>query len=205
MNFISKKNTFIIKGKTSILHSKRVSFGLTCDEYVLLDTMHEIITSESKSEIDTLKIFPLVYEKIGFSIDEFKTIGKSLVKKGLLERTLTGNTYTIKNSWIGVSKVQIDSSFEAIWISYGKVGNKAKAKIMFQRALKETKLEHLQERIKLYLLFLAESGQIQMHLSSFLNPEFKQYDNDFTIKLKRKPDEQKQTVNIMDENRRVNR
>ncbi|MCC7331605.1 MAG: hypothetical protein IT232_03260 [Flavobacteriales bacterium] len=205
MNFISQKNTFTIRGKTVISHAKRCKFNLTCDEYALLDAFYDIMVNENLSEIDTVYLYKKVYSQIGLSIEEYKSIGKSLVAKGMLIRTLTTGCYIINGKWSGESRQNIGDLFDKLWNLYGKVGNKAKAKIMFQRALKESDYEHLEKRIGLYKEFLKTSGQIQMHFSSFLNPEFKQYDNDFTIKLTHKANETKANINFLDEDRRVNR
>lgn len=193
-----------IKGKTTIEHAKRIKFELNCSEYVLIEAFLELSTNMNLSEINTVELYPHIYKLIGFTLPEYRESGISLTKKDLLQKTLTGN-YTINSKWTGIKQQEISDSFEKIWTLYGRVGNKAKAKIMFQRALKKIDSEYMEKRINLYLLFLKESGQIQMHLSSFLNPEYEQYDNDFSIKIKVKTNESKESVDIMDENRRINR
>lgn len=101
------------------------------------------------------------------------------------------NQLVVESTGIRTSKIfsdmfvfkqnKINESFEELWITYGRVGNKQKAKDMYSRAIKEVTDTYLLERAKLYVIFINNKGVFQQHLSTWLNPKYKEFDNDYTI------------------------
>lgn len=162
-----------INGTTLIDHKKRVKLTLSCDEFALAQTVEDLVQG---NPFDTVAGYQEVYKVIGFTNIEYRSIGSILIQKGIFER-LEDNNVRLTSSW-GTNTDQEDDFLE-FWEEYGKVGNKKSAKRNFLKAVKAVGLDHLKARWKAYRAHLEESGQSQLHMSTWLNPDNERWDDEY--------------------------
>lgn len=183
--------------KSIIDHKKRNKFGLTCDEYVLLESIEEFMIKNKlkrflpKNEDHRKK----VNNPIAFSEELYKLVGNNLINKGMLIKCKeTG--FIVVPSWCAENE-QVEQSFNLFWEAYGKVGSKKNALSMFKKALKQVDLEYLYERWEEYKSFLQESGQHQMHMSTWLNPDSERYNDEFKVTSVQKIDKKDEAEKVL--------
>lgn len=182
--------------KTIIDHKKRNKFSLTCDEYALIESIENFMV---KNKIKRFLPKDPEHQKkvnnpIAFSDELYKLAGNSLINKGMLIKSKEGG-FIIVPSWCEENE-KLEQLFNTFWETYGKIGSKKNGLTMFKKALKKVDLEHLYERWEEYKSFLEESGQHQMHLSTWLNPDNERYNDEFKVTSVQKIDkkDEKQTV-----------
>lgn len=180
-----------ITGKTVIDHKKRVKLTLSCDEFVLAQAIEDIVGDLA---FNTVKGYENVYKMTGFTNIEYRSIGSILIQKGIFKR-LADNNVRLVSPWEADTSSQKD--FDEFWDEYGKVGNKKAAKKSFLKALKVTDLDHLKERWKAYKAHLEESGQSQLHMSTWLNPDNERWNDEYkssSVKKIAKANEQETSI-----------
>ena len=176
MKIKSTNESGYIRGSTVIDHRKRVKLGLTLQQYVFLDIIEQLILKHGK--FNALSMQDDFYRLSGIDPIGFKSIGKVMMEKNFIVK-VDKNIYVPFKAW-GLSLGDYKKEFEVLWELYGKVGNRKTGEQMYIKARK-AKFEYnfLLERVKVYLKFLKESGQLQLHASSFFNPTNEQFNNEF--------------------------
>lgn len=108
---------------------------------------------------------------------------KGTVKENFKSLYKSNNTSTnTPNNTLTNQLLEINNKyFEDFWDHYGRIGNKQKAKMMFERAIKEVSPEYLDERLNMYLNFIKKTNTFQKHASTWLNPKYKEFDNEYDI------------------------
>jgi len=185
--FLATDNRSLIRGKTIINHKKRIKFDITTSEYCFLEAVETIIKKYKK--FHAKNNYMDMYKINGFTFNEYKQLGRILISKDLIKNN--NNLLIISDDWLNYSLIS-EKDFEELWLLLGKVGNKRNALEMYSRAIKEvTDHKHLIERAKLYLKYLASTEQFQMHISSWLNPKYMKFDDEYKINQKKGEDEGK--------------
>lgn len=169
-----------ITGSTIINHRDRVSKGLSCDEYVMIDAINFYMEKNNLKTFDSRK-FDQIRKLTGFEKDKIIELGKILKRREFLIDS-GDKKYKINGKlW---NDEEIIKGFEKLWKLYGKVGNRRNAESMYKKAVKIEGHEYLLVKVRIYKKFLAHSDQFPLHFSTFLNPKNKRYNDNFEIKKK---------------------
>lgn len=163
--------------KTIIDHKKRLELELTMDQYALADAIEQVI--DKYKDFDSKRDYDRIYRRTGIKREFYPSLGKALFVKDIISPIPETNKYILTAKWKGNNEEIIKKEFEKLWIRSGKVGNKQAAFKMFKKAVKEDPIEYLFSRWSLYEAFLKTSTQSQLHLSSWLNPENKRYNDEW--------------------------
>ncbi len=167
-------------GTSTINHEFRQKLRLSLGGYVVLDYLFNYCGNKSKYT-------KLITEVAGFTGDTEDIIESQvqyLIKQEMIIDDFDNLKTSLAFSSLFVHKANlINENFESLWIAYGKVGNKQKAKEMYSRAIKEVKHEYLMQRVQKYIIFINNKGVFQQHLSTWLNPKYKEFDNDYEIEV----------------------
>lgn len=182
----------IVVGKSVINHRARLELCLTMTEYVFLQFIADWFGSMNKKEPITEYILcrytgirgPI---KIKSVIQRCKN-KKMLIKKEIKTSEGTLNVMYPAEKWF--KAFESLNRFEEFWqMRVGDkpthLGNKAGALKMYNRATKYIDHNELCKKFKEYVLWCRESGTFQKHTSTWLNPEFK-YWNDILPKVEKK-------------------
>ncbi len=157
----------------TINHHVRVNLGLSCDEYCIMDAIHKFRENHGKKVLNTAYI----ENTTGFDVVTARNIAVSLEEKGLIVRQQSGMFPS--EEW--KQHFNTDEQFEKLW-DICKRGNKNKAKEVYKRALKIASYEAIRKGWQLHVKNASEP-QFVKHLSSFLNPKYK-YWEDEAVKVK---------------------
>jgi hypothetical protein len=154
-----------VSGWSAIDHRIRNKLMINCEQYVVLDFI--IRTKYVEKELITAK---KVTTDIGVEFTEFRKIVAQLEKLQVVE-----SNYEVGQK--ALLYLGYEEDFEYLFMVFKKnPGNKAEGLKMFKRAIKVTPLRVIKQCALNYAA--AKEGvekQYFMHLSSFLNPEFKKY------------------------------
>ncbi len=153
-----------VTGTTIIQHTIRISLGLTLREYVLLDFIFQWHES-NKAPITFADYF------IGTGIyPQFigRMFGK-LKEKELLFKDTDGKVKTTKK-WN--DNFDRSSQFEELW-KLMNTGTKSKAREAFKKAVKVDSFDNIKAGLIVYKNYKEEANSFPAHLSSFLNPKLK--------------------------------
>ena len=171
-----KNATAGIHGSTVINHKIRVKLDLTCSEYVVLEYLYERNTVGKKTtvygEMNDL------WKALGMRSDSFAEHVVDLIDLGYIEES---NGIIVTEKWIKEFQ-DPHGGFGEFWKVYGKVGNKENARKMFLKAIKEVTFDHLIIRHAEYVKHLKNTPwKGKMHCSTWLNPSFKRFDDDYAV------------------------
>jgi hypothetical protein len=142
-----------ITGTTSINHEIRVSLGLTCAEYALMDYVYKLVKKNTPLDVGRIQ------DVLGFNIEEQQFILNELVSKGFIfpEDTPVPN---ITDKWISGFK-DISAEFEMhFWKKDGKVfwtGSKKQSQLKYVNARKSYSMDFLVEQRNHYAKMLEYS------------------------------------------------
>jgi hypothetical protein len=185
MKIISTPENIQVKGKTLINHSKRVKLNLNVYEYIFLDAIEQIIFRRGK--FNSLTMYEDIYRISGIPKDVYVTIGKKLKQKGVIVETKK-NEFVLYEQWHKLSD-NYTEEFDVLWPLMDKTGNKKKGLDMYVRARKSGyEYIYLLEKVNKYMKFIKESNQFCMHVSTFFNPQFEEFNNEFKVINKNQKD-----------------
>ena len=71
-----------------------------------------------------------------------------------------------------------DVFFEQLWVRYGRIGNKQKAKACWNK-LSSAEKEAVNNSLDVYFEYLRVSGISKKHLTTYINPKSKEWTNDY--------------------------
>ena len=179
-----------IIGITTINHEARVSLGLTCSEYVLMNYIYQCHKNKTPIEVTA------TYRKTGFNLEEQKVLARALERKGFM--LITADPTPILTSKWQSGFANVEEEFEEFWKKDGKsvwLTSSKKASLKFYTELrKSTPKEVIIDSRNNYLEYLSwehKRGfdrQIMM-AERFLNPKNDWYLVDWkemTEEIKRK-------------------
>ncbi|MAH51481.1 hypothetical protein CMI37_37040 [Candidatus Pacearchaeota archaeon] len=170
-----KKENAGIHGSTVINHHIRAKLDVTAMEYVVLEYVYNRMKEGKKTsiygEVDDL------WKAIGIRPEAFSDYIADLMDLKFIEEN---NGIAVTDKWINEFADANEDKFEEFWEAYGKVGNKENARKMFLKTIKETTYKHLLIRHADYVKHLSNvTWKGKMHCSTWLNPAFKRYEDDY--------------------------
>ena len=170
------ENRFHIFGKTTIDHRIRRNLFLTNDEYVLMELL------KSVQDMTTWRItYGELWKKCGITKQELIPLWKSLKEKGMVYKHETG-IITTSQKWDDAFAARGD--FMGFWKIAPK-GNKEKARTMYNRAIKVIEHKVLCETYKKYTDNCIAAGTYLKDTSSWLNPQYKHWEDQLTKPVKK--------------------
>lgn len=175
----NESNHIGVTGFSSIDHRIRNKLHLNCEQYVVLDFIIQTKYIE-KDKVTSEK----VQKQIGIEMRRFNNIVEQLILLKLVD-----TLYNVDEK--ALNYLGYEEDFEYLFMVFKKnPGNKAEALKMYKRAIKVTPIRILKQCALNYAS--AKEGVEKnyfMHLSSFLNPEFKKYmDYQVVVKSPKKED-----------------
>src|SRR3990167_10876769 len=143
-------------GSTLIHHNIRLQFGLSVEEYILMDFICSINKIQSKPIT-----FSQYYLKTGFIPENIRNIFSILKEKGLLLWDKEKKRVDVCHDW----KNQFDSSplFDQLWKIHAK-GNKNSARERLVRVLKKIPFEDLKTKLIQYKIDCKKSERFEKDL-----------------------------------------
>lgn len=135
---------------STINHNVRVMLGLSCDEYVVMEVLHELYSEQP------ITLVARLMNRIGTTLAETVRILDSLQKKRMLY--LNDNLmpmYIIDDRWLSCFDVNMD--FEEFWQAYREIGNKVSAKKAYEKARVIAEKDVLMDAVKLYMAYCDET------------------------------------------------
>ncbi len=182
-----KENRFHVFGKSIIDHRIRLNLFLTNDEYVLMELL------KSVQDMTNWRItYGELWKKCGITKQELIPLWNSLKEKGMVYRHETG-IITTSQKWDDAFAARGD--FMAFWKIAPK-GNKEKARTMYNRALKLIPHEQICEAYKKYVEWAKATDTFFKDTSSWMNPKYKHWEDDLTIKIKKDDREPPKTTTL---------
>lgn len=160
------------------------------DEYIMLEIVSKFVSKHREMTLCDFSEMMYMY-----NIKDLNTKVQRLQKLKLVVYIKTEDKckgyIEIRESWHSNTKDSLDD-FEMFWLSYyllGKkfgcpVGNKKKAQEMWQRVIKSGVQSHDLKKVfwPRYQKFIEQADIPMMHCSSFLNPHYERFREEFIIK-----------------------
>ncbi len=168
-----------VTGTTLINHKIRLKLGLTLREYVVCDFIHSYIYETKKA-----RTFGEWFKGTGFYPRMIHLTYERLLNKGVLFKDTDG---MVKTTVMWNKHFPNDrENFNQIWRLHN-VGNKQQAQKVFIASCKVDTFENILKGTERYVEWLKESDQFPMHTSTFLNPNYKRWNDERDIsKYKKK-------------------
>ncbi len=171
-----KENRFHVFGKTTIDHRIRLNLFLTNDEYVLMELL------KSVQDMTNWRItYGELWKKCGITKQELIPLWTSLKEKGMVYKHETG-VITTSQKWDDAFAARGD--FMAFWKIAPK-GNKEKARTMYNRAIKIIEHKILCETYTKYVDWCKATDTYFKDTSSWLNPQYKHWEDQLTKPIKK--------------------
>lgn len=167
----------LLKYIQTLNHQLRKSLDLTIPEYCIALYIFENVDSKILHFKYDTAFAQNIETLLHISLDEQKTIIKSLIAKMYFEND---SNYITRLPCSIFSFSSDDSKFEEIWKLSNKWGNKVLAKSAYKKSVKLYGHDFLVKQLKKYLAHIQITKHSQQHLSTFLNPTTKQFLNEFT-------------------------
>jgi len=172
MNELKIQAPVLVKGISCIDHKKRIKLGLTCDEYVILETVDSLVLLGKKAYVATIE------KEIGKIEDQL--VFAKLNEMGLL--LMQNGSYVCGLPWR--AQFPHDDCFETLWKLFhvaGAKGNKKKALEAYKKAIKTDTMKNITTGAKAYIANkISSQSPFIMHLSSFLSPEYQYWRDDYS-------------------------
>ena len=179
MKIIVKSIDPMIYGTSTINHKVRIKCNLTCDEIVVL--MYLIKFRESRKKNFSAKETDHLEKDIGFSLKEAAPVIRSLKSKGFCT---SENKVVFLTDKISEITGDVENQFNELWEKYNYKINKSGALSMFTRAIAIVDLKYLYKKLEVYNQWLdlpKNKGLAKMHLSTWLNPDNRRFDDEYII------------------------
>lgn len=181
-----KNMSYLVFGKTTINHGIRTKLVLTPTEYIFLDFIVFWFGEGKKKEKISEEIL-FIYTGIrGFQM--IKRITMRCKLKGMLElKEIEGVGKTMYPTEKFTKQFEKQDKFEAFWGLRGKdktsihKGNKVKAQAMYKKLLRTMNADDIEKAFLKYRAFVEKTGQMQLHTSTWLNPQWAHYKDDLTV------------------------
>lgn len=180
MELKSRKHSYAgVKGATVINHRIKIKLDISIVQYVVLDFLF-LFKKENNRIFNQVQDQDEMYKHMGARpYEAFMTFDE----RCKIYYAINGDYYQTTSLWDIEFEDAIQREFEKFWELYGKIGNKKNAEKMYLRTRKEVTEVHLQKRLEVYNNHLNTerfSFKDKMHLSSWLNPKLKKF-NDVLI------------------------
>jgi hypothetical protein len=194
-----------IKGVKTINHSMRVSLGINCSEYVLMDYLAYLL--EKKLDFNAMKC----YQSTGFKSEEVGPVLSGLIQKGFVVYHEKTDKLDITKKWYDNIPTFINE-FEQFWTIKGKddkmvnawPGSKPEALRLFIKLRKNgIEFDYLMKQRNDYFKFLRYQQTVRnfnlqkMMCTVFLNLDKKRYEEEWELQVPeeyRKPKEEKKEI-----------
>jgi Mn-dependent DtxR family transcriptional regulator len=190
-NITIKSGKIVTKRETIINHAKARKLQISPSEYVLLEIISDFVIKHGEMTLCDFSEMMHMYNIYNLNEKIQRLQKMSLVRYIRKNDKCKGSIY-VTEAWHGAKATDIVETFELLWKQYKEVadklshnvGNKKKGLEMFQRAIKAGNdsndiMETYWPKYKRYIL----SGDApMMHLSSFMNPQYERFKEDFKIK-----------------------
>ena len=172
-----------------INHSIRLSLKVSCAEYCMLLHVYDYCDAKkSKYLLYNRVLAHHIQKNLGFTQDEQIKLLRALIDKGFYHRIKIKNRFVRDKKSIFPFEPSKDN-FEELWKVSGRVGNKQKALNAYKVTVRHFKHDFLLDRMKAYLEHLDIVKQAQLHLSTWLNNDTKQFLNEYKSKKSKSNDE----------------
>lgn len=187
MKFTARDGHAGVKGRSIIDHRIRTKTNTTCQEYCIVQFIHHL-NQDKKVKYTPVEHTELLYKSTGYYPEGISKVVDILMTKGLV---MWDNGYLTTEKWDQHFFHDIIAEFESLWTKCGKVGNRSNALEMYRRCLKEhIEYQYLLGKLETYLQFIEETGTFQLHLSTWLNPKTRNFDNEYDNARKKQPVQQ---------------
>jgi hypothetical protein len=175
--YVAQNSSAGVHGRTIINHKVRSKVNISCNEYVIMDFIMNLFF-ECKKPFDPKTHEEKLYKAIGCYFYQIEVPIQGLITKGLL--SCEEGLYLTTEKWDQhFNHVDVETEFAELWNKYGAKGNR-KTALNYYRTLKKEGVtyEHIDAQMDIYLEFIKLTDTYIMHLSSFLSPGFKKYDDE---------------------------
>jgi hypothetical protein len=173
-----------INGKTHIIHKIRAKLQLTTALYCVVDCIYEFNSKFSEKQCTA----EYISEYLGVPQKGVDLMLHELKEKGFVSFGKRLETTSIWNNEF--NNVNIEDDFEEFWKLFNN-GNKQKAKIAYLKARKLVEKDILYDAAKAYKEKCTVTGTFLMHTSSWLNPQYKYWEDDYSISVNQDDTEKK--------------
>ena len=162
---------------SSVNHNVRVLLGLSCDEYVVMEVLHELYSEQP------ITLVVRLMNRIGTTEAETKSILVSLCEKKFLyisDEFIP--MYLIDKRWLDCFDVNAD--FEEFFRTFREFGNKASSQKAYDKARKIADKETLLEAAKVYLAYCDETYSDSKYIlkaQSWLDTKLKRWEDKIVL------------------------
>jgi hypothetical protein len=163
-----------IKGQSIIDHAKRISIGLTMEEYAVADLFERAKINFKKVDNE------VAFIKLGLTPEEFQKIKDMLHQKQMIE---TPTSHKLTNKWYQFEQ-QFEKDFEGFWFKDNRCawsGSKTQAQKLYVNLRKSVDKDYLIKCRDDYFAYLAVNPwRHKMMATVFLNPTTKRYEENWS-------------------------
>lgn len=173
---LTKTKVAQIRGITHMNHRIRTLLDISCAEYCILDFVYQLNLKAKHFSIESGK--EDMFKFLGLYPETLSKVIEGLIVKEFLACDSKGNHLMTTAKWDNHFGNQFVVEYNTLWLKHN-VGNKKMGLDMYTRARMEgISFEHLSNRLDIYLAYIDKNGKFPQHMSTFMNPKFKQFDNE---------------------------
>lgn len=173
---LSKMKIPQIRGITHMNHRIRTLLDISCAEYCILDFVYQLNLKAKHFSIESGK--EEMFKFLGLYPETLSKVIEGLIVKEFLACDSKGNHLMTTAKWDNHFGNQFVVEYNVLWLKHN-IGNKKKGLEMYTRArMQGITYEHISKRLEIYISYLDRKGAFPLHMSTFLNPKYKEFDNE---------------------------
>lgn len=177
----------MVKGSTFIDHKIRTKLGLSLIEYVIIDALDQcVINNEPYRKGVRLQ------DMTGFDSRESGKVIAELVSRGHVVNASVG--FLPGPYWR--KEFPHDENFQKLWDLFMHTGSRGKAMVAYYKAIKVAPLSAIIKGAESYITAKKKTTppfNSIMHLSSFLSPEFRYWEDEHKPVIKKNDTDEENT------------
>lgn len=169
----SKSTQYLtVTGITTVNHQIRLKLSLSMADYAILSMIENL---KGKQVTDSIS-----WKLLGVTLKVVTERMNFLYEKGFLDKD-----FKVTSKWTNAFLPdEAETKFNELWEIFQRTGNKKNAKSMFIKALKAEDYNVLLENAKKYISYCRETRRFIMHMSSWLNPDFRHWEDELHVQQK---------------------